>query len=67
MNEIYERALACYIKKLENDNKILRNFAEKVNSAAYDFDGANPDKSDKERIGEIRELIRMYEPDFKEG
>lgn len=61
MNEVCKRALECYIKKLESDNEKLRDFAKGINSAAYDFDGANPDKSNKERITEIRELIRMYE------
>lgn len=61
MNEICERALECYIKKLESDNEKLRLFANKVKSSAFDFDGANPDKSDKERITEIRDLIKMFE------
>lgn len=60
MNEVCERALECYIKKLEKENEQLKLFVEKVNSAAYDFDGANPDKSNKERITEIRDLIRMF-------
>jgi hypothetical protein len=62
MNEICERALECYIKKLEKDNETLRDFAKGVNSTVYDFDGANPDKSDKERIADIRCLIKMYKP-----
>ena len=61
MNEICERALECYIKKLESDNEKLRLFANKVKSSTFDFDGANPDKSDKERITEIRDLIKMFE------
>lgn len=66
MNEICERALECYIKKLEKDNKTLRDFANKVRSTAYDFDGANPDKSDKDIVNIIRNLVRMYECDFKD-
>lgn len=66
MNEVCERALECYIKKLEDDNKMLREFAKEVNSAVYDFDGANPDKSNKERITEVRELIRRFEVIFDE-
>lgn len=66
MNEICERALECYIKKLENDNKTLRDFANKVRSITFDFDGANPDKSDKDIVNNIRALVRMYECDFKE-
>ena len=62
MNEVCERALECYIKKLESDNEKLRDFAKGIKSIAYDFDGANPDKSDKERIAEIRVLIKMCEP-----
>lgn len=61
MNEICERALECYIKKLESDNEKLRLFVNKVKSSTFDFDGANPDKSDKERITEIRDLIKMFE------
>ena len=64
MNEVCKRALECYIKKLEEENEQLKLFAKKVNSAVYDFDGANPDKSNKERITEIRELIRMFEVIF---
>lgn len=66
MNEICERALECYIKKLENDNKTLRDFANKVRSITFDFDGANPDKSDKDIVNNIIALVRMYERDFKE-
>lgn len=66
MNEVCERAIVCYIKKLEEDNEKLKDFAKGVNSAAYDFDGANPDKSNKERIAEVRELIRRFEVIFDE-
>ena len=66
MNEVCERAIECYIKKLESDNEKLRNFANKVRSIIFDFDGANPDKSDKDIVNNIISLVRMYEPDFKE-
>lgn len=66
MNDVCERALECYIKKLEKENETLREFAKGINSAIYDFDGANPDKSNKERIVEIRDLIRMFEVVFDE-
>lgn len=66
MNEVCERALECYIKKLEDDNSKLKLFANEVNSIIYDFDSANPDKSYKERITEIKDLIRMSEVIFDE-
>ena len=66
MNEVCEIAIECYIKKLESDNEKLRDFANKVRSITFDFDGSNPDKSDGERAEEVRTLVRMYEPDFKE-
>lgn len=66
MNELCERAIECYIKKLEKDNKTLRDFANKVKSATFDFDGANPDKSDKDIVNIIRNLVRLYECDFKD-
>lgn len=67
MNEVCERALECYIKKLENDNKTLREFANKVKSITFDFDGANPDKSDGARAEEVRTLVRIYDCVFEEG
>lgn len=66
MNEICERALECYIKKLENDNKTLRDFANKVRSITFDFDGANPDKSDKDIVNNIIALVRIYEGELDE-
>ena len=61
MNEVCERALECYIKKLESDNEKLRLFANKVKSSAFDFDGANPDKSNKDIVCEVRNLVKMFE------
>ena len=62
MNEICERALECYIKKLESDNEKLRLFANKVKSSTFDFDGANPDKSNKDIVCEVRNLVAIFEP-----
>lgn len=67
MNEICERALECYIKKLEKDNETLREFAEEVRSSVFDFDGANPDKSDKDVVNHIRALIQAYDRILKEN
>lgn len=61
MNEVWERDLACYIKKLEEDNEMLREFADEVRSTVFDFDGANPDKSDKDNVNHIRALIQANE------
>lgn len=61
MNEIYERALECYVKKLENDNKTLKDFGKKVRSIIFDYDDANPDKSDKDIVNGIIALVRVYE------
>lgn len=60
MNEVCERALACYIKKLEKENEQLKLFMTKTKSIIFDFDGANPDKSDKDIVKEIKSLIRMF-------
>ena len=66
MNEVCERALECYIKKLENDNEMLREFADEVRSIVFDFDGANPIQSDKDIVNDIRSLVRSSEVIFDE-
>ena len=66
MNEIYARALECYVKKLEDDNKMLRDFGNKVRSIIFDFDGANPDKSDKDIVNAIIRLVHIYEGELDE-
>lgn len=63
MNEVCERALECYIKKLENDKIILIDFAKQVKSIVFDYDG---DKSDERRAKEVRALVRTYDSIFKE-
>ena len=66
MNEVCERALECYIKKLESDNEKLRDFANEVRSSVFDFDGANPIQSDKDIVADIRSLVRSFEVIFDE-
>lgn len=66
MNEVCKRALECYIKKLENDNEMLREFADEVRSTVFDFDGANPIQSDKNIVNDIRSLVRSSEVIFDE-
>lgn len=60
MNEVCERALECYIKKLEKENEQLNLFMNKTKSIVFGFDGAKPNKSDKEIINEVRDLLRMF-------
>ncbi len=60
MNEVCERALECYIKKLEKENEQLKLFMNKTRSITFDFDGANPNKSDKDIVNEVRDLVRMF-------
>jgi hypothetical protein len=62
MNEICERALACYIKKLENDNKMLREFANEVRGIIFD----NNCDNDTFIVKDIRDIIRTNEFIFKE-
>lgn len=61
MNEVCERALACYIKKLESDNKMLKDFANEVRGIIFD----NYD-SDTSVVKDIRDIIRTNEFIFKE-
>ena len=61
MNEVYERALECYIKKLESDNKMLRDFANEVRGIIFD----NYD-NDTFIVKDIRDIIRTNEFIFKE-
>ena len=62
MNEVCERALECYIKKLESDNKMLKNFANEVRGIIFDNDYDN----DTFIVKDIRDIIRMNEFIFKE-
>lgn len=62
MNEVYERALECYIKKLENDNKMLREFAKEVKGTIFD----NTYDNDTFIVKDIRDIIRTNEFIFKE-
>lgn len=62
MNEVYERALECYIKKLEKDNKILREFANEVRGIIFDINYDN----DTFIVKDIRDIIRSSDCIFKE-
>lgn len=62
MNEVCEKALEYYIKKLESDNKILKDFANEVRGIIFDNDYDN----DTFIVKDIRDIIRMNEFIFKE-
>lgn len=62
MNEVYERALECYIKKLEKDNKRLRDFVKEVRGIIFD----NNYDNDTFIVKDIRDIIRSSDCIFKE-
>lgn len=61
MNEVCERALECYIKKLEKDNKTLKDFVGRV------WDIAHSQMDDDEHIvKDIIALVHMYKDYIEE-
>lgn len=62
MNEVYERALGYYIKKLEKDNEMLREFANEVRGVIFD----NNYDNDTFIVKDIRDIIRSCDCIFKE-
>lgn len=61
MNEICERALECYIKNLEKDNKTLRDFAKRVWEIAHD-----QMRDDEYIVKDIISLAHMYKDYIEE-
>ena len=61
--KIIEQALEHYLKVLEKENEILKEFAQSV-SNVIGFDSTNPDKTDNERVKDIIYLLNCYKGIF---
>lgn len=63
MNDnIVNKALECYIEKLEEQNKIFKEFSAKIRDA-FNCSG---NRSDQDILNDILNAIRYYAEIFKE-
>lgn len=63
-DKLITKAVECYIKKIENENKSLKDFAREI-CEVFDYHGTN--ETDGDRIKNIISIVRCYESIFKDG
>ena len=61
-DNLVHRALECYIEKLDEQNKILKEFSAEIRDAFI----CSANRSDEEIINDILNTIRRYSEVFKE-
>ena len=64
-DKLIERAIQCYTKKLEEENKTLKAFMGEINDA-FSFKGDNKNRTDKDILNDIMYVLRCYNEVFKE-
>lgn len=62
-DKLITKAIECYTKKLEEENKVLKDFIRQI-CEVFDYHGTN--ETDNDRLNEIKNLVRCYEKTFKE-
>ena len=60
---ITEKALEYYLKALEKENEILKEFAQSISNAVC-FDCTKPNKTDNERVKDIFYILDYYKGIF---
>lgn len=63
MNDKFiSKAVECYAEKLEEENKILKDFIKQI-AECFDYHGKND--TDNDRLNKIINIVRCYEKKFK--
>lgn len=66
MNEkLISKAVECYAEKLEEENKALKAFMEQI-ADAFSFKGDNKNRTNKDILDDIINILRYYEEVYKE-
>lgn len=61
MNEkLISKAVECYAEKLEKENQALKSFIEQI-ADAFSFKGDNKDRTDKDILNDVMNVLRYYE------
>lgn len=64
-DKLIAKAIECYTKKLEEENKTLKDFMGQI-ADAFSFKGYNNDRTDKDVLNDVIYVLRCYDEVFKE-
>lgn len=62
-DKIISKAVECYTEKLEEENKVLKDFMRQI-VECFDYHGKN--ENDNDRLNKIMNIVRCYANVFKE-
>lgn len=63
-DKLIDRAVECYIEKLEEENKTLKDFIRQIEDTFKMFNGKS--RTTDEIIKDIIDILRVYHDVFKE-
>ena len=62
-DKLVQRAVECYTEKLEEENKVLKDFIRQI-VECFDYHGKN--ETDNDRLNKIMNIVRCYANVFRE-
>lgn len=62
-DKLISRAVECYTEKLEEENKVLKDFMRQI-VEVFDYHGKN--ETDNDRLNKIIDIVRCYGNTFRE-
>lgn len=64
-DKLISKAVECYAEKLEKENEALKSFMEQITDV-FSFKGDNKNRTDKDILDSIANILRYYNEVFKE-
>ena len=62
-DKLVQRAVECYTEKLEEENKVLKDYIRQI-VECFDYHGKN--ETDNDRLNKIMNIVRCYANVFRE-